>query len=51
MVPRKILGMVILERLIDIGDKQIRDEHAGFRHNRPKTLQIVTLRIRIQQIQ
>jgi endonuclease/exonuclease/phosphatase family metal-dependent hydrolase len=48
-VPGKILSRIILERLKEGIDKQLREEQAGFRKNRSCTDQIATLRIIVEQ--
>ena len=48
-VPGKVLNRVILDRMKDAVDHQLRDEQAGFRKNRSCVDQIATLRIIIEQ--
>ena len=48
-VPRKALNRVILEKMKDAVDPQLRDEQARFRRNRSCVDQIATLRIIIEQ--
>ena len=48
-VPGKVLNRVILDRMKDAVDQQLRDEQAGFRKNRSCVDQIATLRIIIEQ--
>ena len=48
-VPGKILNRIILERLKEAVDKQLRDQQAGFRRDRSCTDQIATLRIIVEQ--
>ena len=48
-VPGKILNRIILDRLKEAIDKQLREEQAGFRKNRSCTDQIATLRIIVEQ--
>ena len=48
-VPSKVLTRIILERLKDAIDEQLRPEQAGFRKDKSCTDQIATLRIIIEQ--
>ena len=48
-VPSKVLTRIILERLKDAIDDQLRPEQAGFRKDKSCTDQIATLRIIIEQ--
>ena len=48
-VPGKVLYRVILERIKEAVDHQLRDQQAGFRKNRSCVDQIATLRIIIEQ--
>ncbi|KAK7113089.1 hypothetical protein V1264_012440 [Littorina saxatilis] len=48
-VPGKVFNRVLLERMKNIVDSQLRDEQAGFRQNRSCTDQIATLRIIVEQ--
>ena len=48
-VPGKVFNRVILERLKEEVDKELRDHQAGFRKERSCTDQIATLRIIIEQ--
>ena len=48
-VPGKVFNRVILNRLKNILDPQLREEQAGFRQNRSCTDQIATLRIIVEQ--
>jgi hypothetical protein len=48
-VPGKVFNRVLLERMRDNVDPQLRDEQAGFRKNRSCTDQIGTLRIIVEQ--
>ena len=48
-VPGKIFNRVLLERMKNIVDPQLRDEQAGFRQNRSCTDQIATLHIIVEQ--
>ena len=48
-IPGKVFNRVILERMKDAVDKQLRDQQAGFRKNRSCLDQIATLRIIIEQ--
>ena len=48
-VPGKVFNRVLLERMKNTVDPQLRDEQAGFRQNRSCTDQIATLRIIVEQ--
>ncbi|KAK7090431.1 hypothetical protein V1264_010229 [Littorina saxatilis] len=48
-VPGKVFNRVLLEKMKNIVDSQLRDEQAGFRQNRSCTDQIATLRIIVEQ--
>lgn len=48
-LPSKVFNRVILNRIKDIVDPQLRDQQAGFRSNRSCTDQIATLRIILEQ--
>ena len=48
-VPGKIFNRIILERMKDEVDKELRDHQAGFRKERSCTDQIATLRIILEQ--
>ncbi|XP_065261983.1 uncharacterized protein LOC135879876 [Emys orbicularis] len=48
-VPGKVFNRVLLERMKDAVDPQLRDEQAGFRQNRSCADQIATLRIIVEQ--
>ena len=48
-VPGKVLNRVILDRVKDAVDPQLRDQQAGFRRNRSCADQIASLRIIIEQ--
>ena len=48
-MPGKVFNRVILERIKDAVDPQLRDQQAGFRKNRSCIDQIATLRIIIEQ--
>ncbi len=48
-VPGKVFNRILLERMKDAVDPQLRDEQAGFRQNRSCTDQIATLRIIVEQ--
>lgn len=48
-VPGKVFNRVLLERMKETVDSQLRDEQAGFRQNRSCTDQIATLRIIVEQ--
>ena len=48
-VAGKVLNRVILDRMMDAVDHQLRDQQAGFRKNRSCVDQIATLRIIIEQ--
>lgn len=48
-IPGKVLNRVILNRIKDAVDPQLRDQQAGFRKNRSCTDQIATLRIIVEQ--
>ena len=48
-IPSKVLTRVILERMKDAIDKELRDEQAGFRKERSCTDQIATLRVIVEQ--
>lgn len=48
-IASKVLTRVILERMKEALDKELRPEQAGFRQNRSCTDQIATLRIIIEQ--
>jgi hypothetical protein len=48
-VPGKVFNRVLLERMKNAVDPQLRDEQAGFRQNRSCTDQIATLRIIVEQ--
>ena len=48
-VPGKVFNRVLLERMKDAVDSQLRDQQAGFRSNRSCVDQIITLRIIIEQ--
>ncbi|XP_073695611.1 uncharacterized protein [Garra rufa] len=48
-VPGKVFNRILLERIKDAVDQQLRDEQAGFRQNRSCTDQIATLRIIVEQ--
>ena len=48
-VPGTIFNMILLERMKDVVDPQLRDNQAGFRKNRSCTNQIATLLIIIEQ--
>ncbi|XP_028649227.2 LOW QUALITY PROTEIN: uncharacterized protein LOC114645554 [Erpetoichthys calabaricus] len=48
-VPGKVFNWILLERMKDIVDPQLRDEQAGFRQNRSCTDQIATLHIIVEQ--
>ena len=47
----KVLARVVLERLKDAVDKQLRPEQAGFRQDKSCTNHIATLRIIIKSIE
>ncbi|CAH8572457.1 unnamed protein product [Schistosoma haematobium] len=48
-IPGKVFNRVLLNRMKDCVDVQLRDQHAGFRKDRSCTDQIATLRIIVQQ--
>ena len=48
-IPGKVFNRVILERIRDATDPQLRDQQAGFRRNRSCSDQIATLRIIVEQ--
>ena len=48
-MPGKVFNRVILERVKDTVDSQLRDQQAGFRKNRSCKDQIATLRIIVEQ--
>ena len=48
-IPGKVLTRIILERLKNALDKTLREEQAGFRHDRSCTDHIATMRIIIEQ--
>ena len=48
-VPGKVFNRVLLDRMKNIVDPELRDEQAGFRQNRSCTDQIATLRIIVEQ--
>jgi hypothetical protein len=48
-VPGKVFNRVLLNRMKNIVDPELRDEQAGFRQNRSCTDQIATLRIIVEQ--
>ncbi|XP_032397549.1 uncharacterized protein LOC116705458 [Etheostoma spectabile] len=48
-VPGKVFNRVLLERMKETVDSQLRDEQTGFRQNRSCTDQIATLRIIVEQ--
>ena len=48
-VPGKVINRVILDRVKDAVDPQLRDQQAGFRRNRSCAEQIASLRIIIEQ--
>ncbi len=48
-VPGKVFNRVILNRMKNVLDPELRDEQAGFRPNRSCTDQIATLRIIVEQ--
>ena len=48
-VPGKVFNRIILNRMKDKVDMQLRDQQAGFRQNRSCTDQIATLRIIVEQ--
>lgn len=48
-IPGKIFYRILLERMRDSVDKELRDNQAGFRKNRSCTDQIATLRIIVEQ--
>ena len=50
-VPGKVLNRVMLNRLKNAIDEKLRDNQAGFRHNRSCADQIATLRIILEQSQ
>ena len=48
-IPSKVLTRIILERMKDAIDNELRDEQAGFRKERSCTDQIATLRVIVEQ--
>ena len=48
-IPSKVLTRIILERMKDAVDRELRDEQAGFRKERCCTDQIATLRVIVEQ--
>ena len=48
-IPSKVLTRIILDRMKDAVDKELRDEQAGFRKERSCTDQIATLRVIMEQ--
>ena len=48
-VPGKVFNRVILERVKDTVDSELRDQQAGFRKNKTCMDQIATLRIIVEQ--
>ncbi|VDP49350.1 unnamed protein product [Schistosoma margrebowiei] len=48
-IPRKVFNRVLLNRMKDAVDAQLRDQQAGFRKDRSCTDQIATLRIIVEQ--
>ena len=48
-IPSKVLTRVLLDRMKDAIDQELRDEQAGFRKERSCADQIATLRIIVEQ--
>ena len=48
-IPSKVLTRVLLDRMKDAIDQELRDEQAGFRKERSCTDQIATLRVIVEQ--
>ena len=48
-IPGKVFNRILLERIKEAIDKQLRDEQAGFRKNRSTIDQIASLRIIVEQ--
>ncbi|VDP40803.1 unnamed protein product [Schistosoma margrebowiei] len=48
-IPGKVLNRVLLNRMKDVVDAQLRDQQAGFRKDRSCTDQIATLQIIVEQ--
>ena len=48
-IPSKILARIILERMKNTIDKELRDEQAGFRKEKSCTDEIATLRVMVEQ--
>ena len=47
--PGKVLNRILLERMKEVVDPQLRDQQAGFRRNRSCADQIASLRIIVEQ--
>ena len=48
-IPGKVFNRIVLNRMKDVVDTQLRDQQAGFRKHRSCVNQIATLRIILEQ--